>query len=136
MPKYFTVDQANRTLPLVRQIVSDIVSSHRELQRAAAAHDSLEGGSREDETRRRQLNRELEEQTATVNRFIGELHEMGVLFKGFDNGLVDFYGRLDGRPVFLCWKLGEDRVEWWHEIEAGYVGRQRLPAHLFSGDAT
>ena len=67
-----------------------------------------------------------------MNRFIGELHELGALFKGFEVGLVDFYAMMDGRPVFLCWKLDEDQIEWWHELDGGFAGRQRLPAHLLS----
>jgi hypothetical protein len=41
---------------------------------------------------------------------------------------VDFYGTLDGRDVFWCWMAGEDTIEYWHEIDAGFAGRQRIPA--------
>lgn len=128
MPRYFTVEEANRTLPLVRKIVEDIVSAHEVLERLVESYRSIEGDSVEAANRRREINAHLQDQTREVNRFIGELHELGVLFKGFGEGLVDFYSKLEGRPVFLCWKLGEEQVEWWHEVDAGYAGRQRLPA--------
>ncbi len=135
MPKYLTVDEANRTLPLVRRIVADILSSHRKLQKLADAYRSIEGETAEEQARRDQMSDELQELTNAVNRYVDELQEIGVLFKGFDEGLVDFYSMLDGRAIFLCWKYGEGEVEWWHEIEAGYTGRRRLPLHLLSGSA-
>jgi hypothetical protein len=82
--------------------------------------------------RQRELEQEIGDLTDSVNGYVAELEEIGAFFKGFEEGLVDFYGLLDGRPVFLCWKLGEESVEWWHELDGGYAGRQRLPAHLLT----
>ncbi len=132
VPKYFTVEQANRTLPLVRRIVGDVVSTHRTLVERVEQCRCLDPDSPDLESERSRLTEEIDELTHTVNRFIGELHELGALFKGFDVGLVDFYAMLDGRPVFLCWELDEDQIEWWHELDGGFAGRQRLPAHLLS----
>ncbi len=132
MARTFTIDEANRTLPLVGRIAGDIVATHAELMERAAEHRRLDPASASDRGRLRELEVELRELTDAVNRFIAELEDIGALFKGFDEGLVDFYSQLDGRPVFLCWKLGEEGIEWWHELDAGYAGRQRLPAHLLS----
>jgi hypothetical protein len=132
MEKYFTVEEANRTLPLVRRIVSDIVATHDEIRRRLEEARRLDPEVAAQLTRRRALEAELRQLTDRVNGFIGELEEIGALFKGFEEGLIDFYGKLDGRAVFLCWRLGEESVEWWHELDAGYVGRQRLPSHLLS----
>ena len=134
MPRYYTVGEANRTLPLVKGIVADIVSTHRELEKRAEAYRSVEAETSAGQARHDALNAEIQELTWSVNRFIGELHELGVLFKGFGEGLVDFFSTLNGRPVFLCWKLGEERVEWWHELEAGFVGRQEIPRELLGQD--
>lgn len=136
MRKYFTVEEANRALPLVRRIVEDVVSSHRSLLAKVEEHRSLDPVSEDHRVRRKELEREVRELTDRVNEYVRELHELGALFKGFDQGLVDFYSLLDGCPVFLCWKLGEDRVGWWHELEAGYAGRQRLPESLLSAVGT
>ncbi len=132
MAKFFTVDEANRTLPLVRRIVADIVSTHGQLVERLQEYRTLDADAEADGQRRKKLESELEELTSTVNRFVAELEEIGVLFKGFEEGLVDFYALMDGRPIFLCWKLGEESIEWWHELEAGFAGRQALPAHLSS----
>lgn len=129
MSKVFTIEEANRTLPLVRRIVSDIVSTHRELLTRAEAYRGLAVTDKSG-TELRHLESELRDLTGQVNEYIAELTQIGVQFKGFEGGLVDFHGVLDGRPVLLCWKLGEDSVEWWHEMDAGYAGRQRLPSHL------
>src|SRR2546422_3857296 len=63
----------------------------------------------------------------SINDYLLELEQIGCVFKGFDQGLVDFYGKLDGKEIFWCWKVGEDRIEHWHELEAGYAGRQPVP---------
>ncbi len=55
------------------------------------------------------------------------VHEMGVVVKDLEQGLCDFPHMLGGRIVYLCWKLGEEHIEWWHEIDSGYTGRQPLP---------
>ncbi len=130
MPKFFTVDQANQTLPLVRRIVADIVSTHRRLLERIDEYRAYDPDEREFSERRRELEEEIRELTDRVNHFVAELEDIGAEFKGFEEGLVDFHGMLDGRVVLLCWKLGEESIEWWHELDAGYRGRQRLPAHL------
>ena len=126
--KTFTVEQANRTLPLVSRIVHDIVTQYSRWQdkmrefevRTAHAHAERPDPSAD------ALQRELQALAEEIDGYIGELQELGVEFKGFDMGLVDFPGELGGRPVYLCWRLGEEAVEHWHEIDAGFAGRQPL----------
>ena len=55
------------------------------------------------------------------------IQETGVIVKDLDLGLCDFPFYLDGRIVYLCWKLGEDKIEWWHEINTGFSERQSIP---------
>ncbi len=57
---------------------------------------------------------------------VREVEEMGVLVKDLDQGLCDFPHQRDGRMVYLCWKLDEDEVTWWHDVDAGFAGRQPL----------
>jgi hypothetical protein len=126
MPKYYTVEEANKTLPLVRRIVTDIVAAHHDRVEAIKEYGHLDHDFESMQLRRRQLDEQLQELTDRINRFIDELEDVGVVFKGFEDGLVDFYAMMDDREVFLCWKLGEPQVDYWHELEAGYVGRQPL----------
>ena len=128
--KYFTLDQANKTLPLVRKIVSDITSLHpvwRDLvyryELVAAQSDPKWGESTEQVA----LRTQIEAVARQINGYMVELEEIGCVFKGFEEGLVDFYGQLDGREMFWCWKQGEERISHWHELEAGFAGRQPIP---------
>ena len=55
---------------------------------------------------------------------MGELHELGILVKDLDSGLVDFPCRREDEDVLLCWRLGEEEVAFWHRLEDGYAGRR------------
>ena len=73
------------------------------------------------------LERDTQALAVEIDSCIRELQALGVVYKmPFDAGLVDFPGEIDGRAVYLCWRLGESSVEYWHELEAGYAGRQPL----------
>lgn len=124
----FTVEQANRMLPLVRRIVTDIVEGHRDWVRAVRAYEAAATWARPDSPAETlgQLESDVRSLAGEIEGFLHELRELGVEFKGFDLGLVDFPGEMDGRLVSLCWKLGEDEVRYWHETSDGFAGRQPL----------
>jgi hypothetical protein len=63
-----------------------------------------------------------------IDTFERELEELGILLKDRRLGLIDFPSESDGRRIWLCWRLGEPAVQYWHDLEAGYAGRQPLPA--------
>jgi hypothetical protein len=134
----FTVDQANRTLPLVRRIVEDVVRDHRrwqekilELELVATAAASPVGAEASTEAPTDERIAALERDAMTVARdidaFEHELEELGIVLKDRRLGLIDFPGEIDGRRVWLCWRLGEPAVQYWHDLDAGYAGRQPLP---------
>src|SRR5262245_33469541 len=128
--KYFTPAEADRTLPLVRRIVADITSLYphwTELvyqYELAAAQAKPEWGESPEQL---DLRSRIDDVARRITAYLAELEAVGCVFKGFRDGLVDFYGKLDGRDVFWCWKQGEDKIEHWHEIEAGFAGRQPIP---------
>ncbi|MSR06157.1 MAG: DUF2203 family protein [Gemmatimonadetes bacterium] len=125
--KYFTVDQANKTLPLVRRVVSDIVDEHRRWKDFVFRYELLAASSKaeEGESADQVTMREMVDQSARkITAYQAELTGIGCVFKGFEDGLVDFHHQMDGRDVLLCWRLGEDKVEHWHEVEDGFAGRQ------------
>ncbi|MGE3316194.1 MAG: DUF2203 domain-containing protein [Planctomycetaceae bacterium] len=134
--KYFTVTEANAMLPLVRAIVDDIV------RLAADVHERQE---RLNKVRRRHGNRgqseddvyseELEQSEQDLDKdkerlvtFVDELEGLGVQLKDPLMGLVDFPTRIEGRDALLCWKHGEGDIAFWHELNAGFQGRQSLLA--------
>ena len=124
--KLFTIDEANSLLPSVRPIVKSIQRSHRRLisfgttAKHAAAGAENGGGWR---VRGPQYARLLIERSAGA----GQLESLGVQLKDYSQGLIDFPSMRDGRVVLLCWKADEgDQLEWWHDVEAGFGGRQPL----------
>jgi hypothetical protein len=133
--KLFTVDEANRTLPLVRRVVQDLLDEYPRWRQAVSQFEVLTGGARADwgETKDLIAARDAVTEHATrINGYLQELEAVGCVFKGFDAGLVDFYSVREDRVVFLCWRLGEDRVTYWHDLDAGFAGRQPIDP-LFSG---
>lgn len=129
-PKYFTLSEANRTLPLVKRIVADVTALHpkwRDLvyrYELIAARAKPEWGESEEQLA---LRNQIEDVARQMNDYLRELEEIGCVFKGFEEGLVDFHGTLDGRDMLWCWKQGEQEITHWHEVEAGYAGRQPIP---------
>ena len=135
--KLFTVEEANRTLPLVRAIVSDITSLSREVIERRHRLSHLTAGRDLDKSdlytgELAEIEKDLERDTRRLQEYIRELRQLGVEPKG-PEGLVDFPASMDGRLVYLCWKLGEPEVLFWHEVDEGFAGRQPLTADSVSG---
>ena len=94
--------------------------------------DAEEGDPYSDEVL--QMQREIELDMDRLQAFVDELAELGVELKSATEGLVDFRSRIDNRDAYLCWKLGEDEVGYWHPLNAGYEGRQSLLEGAGTGD--
>ena len=127
--KFFTVEQANATLPLVRAIVRDLTALAVDLrERHERLRHAGEGAalSPEHEEELAQARAVLERDLERLRDLEGELTALGVEMKDYFTGLVDFPAQIDGRPVYLCWKAGEDAVAHWHELDAGFAGRRPL----------
>ena len=130
MSPRFTIEMANRTLPLVSRIVRDILEHYREWQQAIEAFEIATALSRADRPTPEAvaLQGKAQELAREIQGFLAEITDLGVEFKGFELGLIDFPGEVDGRPVMWCWKFGEPSVQYWHEVDAGYAGRQPIEA--------
>ncbi len=134
--QYFTLEEANKTLPYVRPVVSDIVDAYRRWKDGVRRYEVIAAGSRSDlgETDEQiELREEVDGVARQINAYLEELSNVGCVFKGFDDGLVDFHSRIEGRDVFLCWRLGEEEITHWHELDAGFAGRQELVPELVQG---
>ncbi len=128
MEMIFTVDEANRTLPLVSRIVADLVREHKLWEDKVREFELATVGSSPErpDAIAELLQIEAQRLARDIEGYIAELNDLGVICKSMDTGLVDFRGQMDGRGVYYCWKLGELSVMYWHEIDAGFVGRQKL----------
>ncbi len=122
--KLFTLEESNALLPELRRLFASIKAARAIIKRLEpeakkASEQKNEGGG-----------------TVFGERYAGaifkvmdgleNIHSLGVEIKDVERGLCDFPALRDGRVVYLCWVLGEERIEWWHDLEAGFGGRQPL----------
>jgi hypothetical protein len=130
--KYFTVAEANSALPLVRAIVRDVTELARDLrergERLTRLRPSGRGLSEAHQEELVQVQAEFERGQERMKEYEAELKQLGIELKDYFSGLIDFPCWMDGREVYLCWRLGEPEVAHWHELEAGFAGRQKLMA--------
>ncbi len=133
-PRIFTLREAEATLPLVRRIVTDLRRAHPRWQELVTRYEVLTGPLTANDQEppeliavREAITREAE----IINGYLQELEALGVHFKGFDLGLVDFYALRDDHLVFLCWKPDEEHITHWHEVDAGFAGRQPVDQGSF-----
>ena len=120
MNKIFTLAEANKRLPLVRKIVSDI---HTKAERFRSLVAHLKSGPPPNEA--------LELQ-AEIEGLLGEIEDLGCFYKdwNFKIGLVDFPAIIDGDAVLLCWRSDEPEIRWYPGFEDGYPGRKKIPDEL------
>jgi hypothetical protein len=132
--KQFTVDQANATLPLVRRIVQDIVSQHRVWHEKLLEIDLLNASGRASDAEHcERLVHEAQSIARDIDAFHRELTALGIQLKDRRLGLIDFPSSTTlidlgepALPILLCWRLGEHDVQFWHDLESGFAGRQPL----------
>ncbi|MCL4393909.1 MAG: DUF2203 domain-containing protein [Chloroflexi bacterium] len=122
--KTFTLEEANALVPQINELLDEmtnlrnqIVSMGNALQ-SVLQHAGGNGGSKTGSEYVLLLQR--------FNASLGFVQELGCELKDLDQGLIDFPSYRDGKLIYLCWKRGEPRVEFWHDIEAGFAGRQPL----------
>lgn len=122
-PAPFTVERANRALVLVRRIVADIVARYHELIELRARHEQL-GEANAADPRLDAVVGRIEHCVDSLERLHRELMEVGCVLRDWRTGLIDFPAEREGRRVWLCWRLGEQEVGHWHELQDGVVGRR------------
>lgn len=135
-PKTFTVAEANALLPKVIPLIEQLQGIQRSIQQTTqrlndAAAKITAGNGYPIQSLKAEIQELTEHQLQLAEAFhsaLAQMEDLGAMLKDLTIGLVDFYGLRDGEPVFLCWKLGEDRIRFWHTLEAGFAGRQPLEA--------
>jgi len=127
-PRLFTPAEATAMLPTLRPLVERLQHRKATLDRDRRKLATLSPTMRRNGHAAEAMA--LEQRVDTCARHVAEgIREIaghGVELKDIDQGLVDFPSLREGRVVYLCWLLGEERVGWWHEVEAGIAGRQPL----------
>ena len=126
MPKkYFTAQSAQKQLPKVRKSLSRL----QNLKKAVDAIVSIRIDPKEidyDELieTNTKLSKEFHKLSYEFYKELEKLEKTGCVLKDLEQGLVDFYCKFEGRDIFLCWKFGESRIDAWHEIDEGFIGRR------------
>jgi len=123
--KVFTLDEANEVLLEIKPKLDALsrlyssINNYRNDSRAAASSSHFGGGMLG--------GSDYVNKLFTVGQLTTEITEMGVELKDYSRGLIDFPSIRNGRTVYLCWEIAdEENIQWWHEIDDGYAGRQRL----------
>ena len=127
MARLFTVEEANALLPELRELLV-------ELRRAVEEHDAVAPEAREARAKIRGNGHGVAEEPLArqeasheeIRRLVGRVQELGIELKDPRSGLVDFPSLREGRTVYLCWRLEEPAVAYWHPVETGFAGRQPL----------
>ncbi len=121
--RHFTVDEANALLAQVEPMLRSLRQARDRLT-DTEAHEALAGAAPGNGGG--DPGRNVGEAFLEVRRLLLELQELGIVVRDIERGLIDFPAILEGREVYLCWKLDEETIAFWHDLESGYGGRQPL----------
>lgn len=132
MPRLFTLAEAERLLPSIEKLLRESVESKRQYDRAEAALQAaiqrvmMMGGVLLDRDRIVTDRNERNQYGERLKTSLEAIQEAGCLVKDLDMGLVDFPTLFRGQEVYICWKLGEPRISFWHGVHEGFTGRKPI----------
>jgi len=121
--KHYTRDEARALLPSVRQWLAHLATLRRDLAGLEKALSTLCAEGRDAGG---DLVNQQTRGLADCLELLAEFNTRQIQIKDLDRGLIDFPAIIDGREVFLCWELGEEDIDYWHDLQAGYAGREKL----------
>jgi hypothetical protein len=127
----FTLEEANAAVAELRPVVARMVEHGRKLAEAQREQRQLvtriagNGGDMQPSDLR-ELAETIQREADAIAACAEEINAAGAQIKSLEEGLLDFPSRRDGEEVLLCWKLGEDDIQYWHGLEEGFAGRKRL----------
>ena len=129
--RYFTLQEAQELVPWLVQTFQDIGPLRERATQLSVGVRELTmrmrgNGGGQSRRRMEHLQRQLAETSSLVDGRVAEVHERGIVVKGVSPGLVDFPHMREGREVYLCWREGESQLRFWHDVDAGFAGRQPL----------
>ena len=126
----FTSDEAERLLPGLTELILEMRARKREHERHRALVSEMErrmgGNGHVVAGPLQEARKGMTEALSEVNRIAQEVESLGCELKDIDEGLIDFRAMVDGEEAYLCWKLGEPKIDWWHSLQTGFAGRQSL----------
>ena len=130
MARYFTVEDANDLLPTIEPVLTNLQSLRERMVHIAGAVADFEllasGNGHGEHWEALQPDNDMRRLRDEIRERVRFLEEIGIQIKDIEHGVVDFPARMFGREILLCWRLGEDSVDHWHDADSGFSGRQPL----------
>jgi len=134
MPRFFTLQQAEKALPDVASALREAIALKADYDRGESEWQGFSqqvavmGGMQVDRARVSELKNKRQTAALALKEAIEKVQEFGCLVKDLDVGLVDFPTLFHGEEVYLCWKLGEPAIQFWHGVSEGFRGRKPIDA--------
>ncbi|GAC1347391.1 MAG: DUF2203 domain-containing protein [Ktedonobacteraceae bacterium] len=130
MAHYFIREEAEALLPQISVVLRNIQETRASFLQVEEELDALRlqaaGNGHHLHERMIRTQRELSQQAQSLRKLLEELDGFGCVLKDPERGLIDFLSLRDGREIYLCWYLGEERINFWHYLDTGFAGRQPL----------
>ncbi len=140
MAQFYTIDAANERLAELRPVLERLRAERNDLialrdlavERISAVEARPEGSapgpgaSPEDDAELRRIRMRMQGIVDQMQAAVGQIDDWGITLREIESGLVDFPALASGRQIWLCWRLGEDDVAWWHELTSGFASRRPL----------
>jgi hypothetical protein len=132
MPRFFTLEQAEKLLPSVELAIREAIARKADYERMDAEWQgftrrvALQGGTRVDRNQAVEQKNRGQESARLLQQAVEKVQEFGCLVKDLDIGLIDFPTLFQGEEVYLCWRLGEPGIRFWHGVTEGFRGRKLI----------
>jgi hypothetical protein len=119
---FYDIDEANARIPQVRELLTQLRDERDALIRLRDRSQEPDA----DEEERRRIHLRMQGIVDQMQAAVVRIDDWSITLRDIQTGLIDFPALVNGRQVCLCWRLGEDEVEWWHELADGFAGRKHL----------
>jgi hypothetical protein len=136
MARFYDVDRANAAIPEMREILELLRDQRAELirlrdlvlerQSAVEAGPAARGGDDDPDDELRLIRLRMQGLIDQMQAGVARIDSLGITLRDIESGLIDFPALANGRQIWLCWRLGEEEVDWWHELSTGFESRQPL----------
>ena len=128
MARYFGIDEANELVADVRPVLEALRDERERVAEVQAVlqRERENNGSGEHAEQLAEREQEIRDIVRRMQAAVLQIDDWGITLREISTGLIDFPALATGRPIWLCWRLGEGDIEWWHETNVGFDGRQPL----------
>ena len=123
---YYTIEEAEKLLPVVKRKLKDLIRLKKDISDLQSINIQITDESYEGNLL---ILRSSKDYHKVLYEFYNEMEflaKKGIIIKNLDLGIIDFYSKFEARDVFLCWKIGEKRINYWHETDSGFIGRKQI----------